>query len=158
MARRLIDISTPLQNDVEVDPPMMRPKINYIDHKQSLGQILPFFPGLKPEDLPDGQGWAIEIVQLTTHNGSHLDAPWHFHPTMNGGKRALTIDEVPLEWCFQPGVKLDFPHFPAGYVATAAAVEAALKLIGHPCSRSTLSSSTPARARNMGARTISPPA
>ena len=60
MARRIIDISTPLQNDVEVDPPIMRPRINYIDHKQSVGQILPFFPGPEGEDLPDGQGWAVE--------------------------------------------------------------------------------------------------
>ncbi len=111
MARRIVDISTPLQNDVVVDPPMMRPKIDYIDHRQSIGQILPFFPGLKAEDLPDGQGWAIEMVQLTTHNGTHLDAPWHYHPTMNDGERASTIDEVPLEWCFQRGVKLDFRHF-----------------------------------------------
>jgi kynurenine formamidase len=50
---------------------------------------------------------------------------------MDGGKRAITIDEVPLEWCFQPGVKLDFRHFPDGYVATAADVEAELARIGH---------------------------
>ncbi len=131
MARRIIDISTPLQNDVEVDPPMMRPKISYIDHQQSLPQILPFFPGLTAEDLPDGQGWAIETVQLTTHNGTHLDAPWHYHSTMNGGERAWTIDQVPLEWCFQPGVKLDFRHLADGAVATVADVEAELKRIGH---------------------------
>ena len=107
------------------------PKIEYIDHQQSLPQILPFFPGLKAEDLPDGQGWAVERVQLSTHNGTHLDAPWHFHPTMNEGERAWTIDEVPLEWCFQSGVKLDFRRFPDGYVATAADVEAELKRIGH---------------------------
>ncbi len=46
---------------------------------------------------------------------------------MNEGERAWTIDEVPLEWCFQPGVKLDFRHFADGYVATAADVEAELK-------------------------------
>jgi len=38
--------------------------------------------------------------------------PWHFHPTMNRGERSWTIDEVPLEWCLQPGVKLDFRHLP----------------------------------------------
>jgi kynurenine formamidase len=38
---------------------------------------------------------------------------------------------VPLEWCFQPGVKLDFRHFPDGYVVTAADVEAELKRIKH---------------------------
>lgn len=74
---------------------------------------------------------SLEWVTLTTHNGTHLDAPWHFHPTMDGGQRAITIDEVPLEWCFAPGVKLDFRHFADGYVATAADVEAELKRIGH---------------------------
>ena len=43
----------------------------------------------------------------------------------------ITIDEVPLDWCFQPGVKLDFRHFADGYVVTAADVEAELKRIGH---------------------------
>ena len=37
---------------------------------------------------------------------------------MDKNKRAITIDEVPLEWCFQPGVKLDFRHFADGYVVT----------------------------------------
>ena len=131
MVRRFIDISAPLQNDVPADPPGLGPKIEYIDHRQSLPQILPFFPGLRQEDLPDGQGWAVERVQLTTHNGTHLDAPWHYHPTMNEGERAWTIDEVPLEWCFQPGVKLDFRHFPDGYVATAADVDQELKRIDY---------------------------
>ena len=31
---------------------------------------------------------------------------------------------MPLEWCFQPGVKLDFRHLADGYVVTAADVEA----------------------------------
>ncbi len=131
MSRKLVDISAPLQNGVAADPPGLGPKIEYVDHQQSLSQILPFFPGLKKEDLPDGQGWAIERVVLSTHNGTHLDAPWHYHPTMNDGERAWTIDEIPLEWCFQPGVKLDFRHFPDGYVVTAADVEAELERIGH---------------------------
>jgi kynurenine formamidase len=131
MTRRLIDISVPLQNDVAADPPGAGPRIEYVDHQQSLPRLLPFFPGLKAEDLPDGQGWAVEQVTLSTHNGTHLDAPWHYHPTMNEGERSWTIDEIPLEWCFQPGVKLDFRHFADGYVATAADVEAELKRIRH---------------------------
>ena len=90
-----------------------------------------FFPGLTPADLPGGEGWAIERLQIVTHNGTHLDAPYHFHSTMNRGERAITIDEVPLEWCFNPGVKLDFRHFADGYVATAADVAAELQRIGH---------------------------
>ena len=46
-------------------------------------------------------------------------------------ERSITIHEVPLDWCFQPGVKLDFRHFADGYVVTAADVEAELARIGH---------------------------
>jgi kynurenine formamidase len=66
-----------------------------------------------------------------THNGTHLDAPYHFHSTMNRGERAITIDEVPLDWCLQPGIKLDFRHLPDGYVVTADDVAAELDRIAH---------------------------
>jgi kynurenine formamidase len=131
MARRFIDISMPLENDVVSDPAAFAPKITYFDHHQTYRQMAPFFPGLEQRDLPDGEAWAIEKVELITHNGTHLDAPYHFHSTMNRGERAITIDEVPLDWCFRPGVKLDFRHFADGYVVTAADVAAELKRIGH---------------------------
>lgn len=131
MARRIIDLSVPIENNVASDPEGYRPRIDYVDHRQSVPEITAFFPGLTPEQLPDGEGWAIERIALSTHNGTHLDAPYHFASTMDGGKRAITIDEVPLDWCFQPGVKLDLRHLPAGHVATAAEVEAELKRIGH---------------------------
>jgi kynurenine formamidase len=74
-------------------------------------------------------------VQLSTHNGTHLDAPYHFHSTMDKAlgekKPSIAIHDVPLEWCFQPGVKLDFRHFADGYVVTAADVEAEMKRIEH---------------------------
>ncbi|HZD25300.1 MAG TPA: cyclase family protein [Alphaproteobacteria bacterium] len=131
MARRFIDISMPLENDVISDPAPFGPKIHYIDHQMSAQQMLAFFPGLKQEELPDGEAWAVEKVELITHNGTHLDAPYHFASTMNRGERAITIDEVPLDWCFQPGVKLDFRHFDDGYVVTADDVAAELERIGH---------------------------
>jgi kynurenine formamidase len=130
MNRRFVDISVPLENDVPADLGP-GPKITYTDHQQSLPRMLAAFPGAKPSDLPDGQGWAVEEVALSTHNGTHLDAPWHYHPTMNRGERSATIDEIPLDWCFRPGVKLDFRHFADGYVAVAADVEAELGRIGH---------------------------
>jgi kynurenine formamidase len=129
--RKIVDLSIYFENGTLADPPLYEPKIKYRSPKETADEILPFFPGLKKEDLPDGEGWAIEWAEITTHNGTHLDAPWHFHSTMNNGERAITIDEVPLEWCFQPGVKLDFRRFEDGYVATAADVEAELKRIGH---------------------------
>jgi kynurenine formamidase len=135
MTRKLVDLSIYLENDVVSDPPGAGPKIRYFTHDMTYAQIAPFFPGLAKEDLPDGEGWAVELIQLSTHNGTHLDAPYHFHSTMNKAlgesERSSTIDEVPLDWCFQPGVKLDFRAFDDGYVVTAADVERELERIGH---------------------------
>ncbi len=127
----LIDLSRPLENTEYADPPGLGPLITYMGHDDTAQQVLGFFPGVGREGLPGGEGWAVESVQLSTHNGTHLDAPYHFHSTMDGGKRAITIDEMPLEWCWGRGVKLDFRALEDGYVATAADVEAELARIGH---------------------------
>ncbi|MEX0344279.1 MAG: cyclase family protein [Rhizobiaceae bacterium] len=131
MPRRIVDLSVALEADIISDPPPMLPNITYIDHQQSAEQVMQFFPGLTKDQLPGGEGWAVEMLQIATHNGTHLDAPYHYHSTMNNGERAITIDEVPLEWCFNPGVKLDFREFDDGYVVSAYDVEAELKRIGH---------------------------
>ncbi|MDG4667140.1 cyclase family protein [Mycobacterium sp. 236(2023)] len=135
----LIDISVPLRGGIASDPPGYRPEIEYFTHRDTVGDVLAFFPGATESDLPDGEGWAIERVTMTTHSGTHLDAPYHFASTMNraneeNGERAITIDEVPLEWCFQPGVKLDFRHLDDGYVVTPDDIDAELQRIGHTLS------------------------
>jgi kynurenine formamidase len=133
MARRFIDLSVVLE-DAPMNPPHHRPKIEYTGHDDSWAGFNRYYPGVPKEEIVDQKAWAGETVTLMTHSGTHMDAPWHYHPTMNhrltpGGERASTIDEIPLDWCFRPGVKLDFRKFASGYVATAADVEIELKRI-----------------------------
>ena len=131
MARRFIDISVSLEAGIRSDPEPMEPRIEYRQHEDTAAEVCSIFPGLKPEQLPEGMGWAVEDVRVSSHNGTHMDAPWHYHPTMDGGERAITIDEVPLEWCWQAGVKLDFRELPDGYLVKPADIEGELKRIGH---------------------------
>ena len=131
MPRKFIDLSVALETGIVSDPPMALPEIEYVDHAMSADQICSFFPGLDKKDLPGEEGWAVENLKISTHNGTHLDAPYHYHSTMDGGKRAITIDEVPLDWCFNDGVKLDFRHFEDGYVVTPNDIDAELDRIGY---------------------------
>ena len=127
--KRVVDLSISIEPELPSDPPMMIPKIDYIDHEQGAVQMTEFFPGIKKEQLPNGLGWALEMITLTTHSGTHLDAPYHYHPTMDGGQPALTIDEIPLDWCFNDGVLLDFRHKADGDRITVADVEKELARI-----------------------------
>ncbi len=135
MPRRLIDISVALRAGIASDPPNMLPKIDYVDHHMSAPRMADYM-GVRLDQLPEGEYAAVENVQISTHNGTHLDAPYHYFSRMNerlvpGGEPSWRIDEVPLEWCFQPAVKLDFRHLPDGYVATPGDVQAELARIGH---------------------------
>lgn len=58
------------------------------------------------KDFPDGQGLNIETITLSTHTGTHLDAPFHFGLYSNN-QPAKKIDEIPLEWCYGDGVLVD---------------------------------------------------
>ena len=118
MTRRIVDLSIPLDPAVVTDPPFMRPTITRQTHHETVAELQMFFPGITAEQMTGGEGFAAsESLTLTTHNGTHLDAPWHYPPDDEWhGERAITIDEVPLDWCYRPGVKLDFRHFPDGYV------------------------------------------
>ncbi len=107
---RFVDLSISIEADIASDPPMMIPRIEHADHAAGAEQMKEFFPGLTSEQLPGGLGWALELLSLTTHSGTHLDAHYHYHPTRDRGAPSLTVDNIPLEWCFGQGVILDFRH------------------------------------------------
>lgn len=131
MSRQIFDLAVALESGLPSDPPHMIPEITYRDHAAGAQGMQAYFPGLTAQDLPGGLGWAVEEVRLTTHSGTHLDAPFHYHPTQDRGQPALTIDQIPLDWCFQDGVLLDFSHKPDGEGISATEVAEELKRIGH---------------------------
>ena len=107
---KIIDLSVPIQPTPPESP--LKVDIEYIDHKKGAEVFGPVF-GLEHGDFPDGLFSAVEKLTLTTHSGTHLDAPWHYWPTSEG-KPSKTIDEIPLEWCFGDGVVLDMTFKKAG--------------------------------------------
>lgn len=123
---RIVDLSL----EIKEGPSVLGAKIKYLDHKESVPEMLASWPGIKPEDLPDGLGWAAETLTLSTHAGTHMDAPYHYHPTM-AGQKSRTIDEMPLEWAFGPGIVLDMRHIQAGTVITADDVQSALEKMNY---------------------------
>lgn len=128
---RWIDLSLPIEPTPYEAGPL---RIDYTDHRRG-GDILGLLArlsdygspvrflaarlchaigwrALKARDFPDGLGLAWEHFRsINTHNGTHLDAPWHYGPTC-AGRPARTIDEVPLEWCVGPGLRIDVRQRP----------------------------------------------
>jgi len=126
---RIIDLSLPLSVRGGVGGLRNRPEIQYITHEQSVQNYGKIY-GLKPDDFPEGKYCALERITLTTHDTTHLDAPWHYGPTSEG-KAAKTIDQIPLEWCYSDGVVLDFHHKKKGEGISAQEVRESLAKIGY---------------------------
>ena len=127
---RMIDLSVPLSHNSVSEP--MPAQIHYVRHDaEGLQQMQQFF-GVRPEDLvwSNGMGWALEEIQAITHTGTHVDAPSHYG-ALSEGKPSRTIDQVPLEWCFAPGVVLDVRHKAAGEFIVISDLENALAKIDY---------------------------
>jgi len=129
--KRFVDLSICIESGLPSDPPVMIPNVDYLDHSLGAEQMKEFFPGVSKDQLPGGLGWALEFVHLTTHSGTHMDAPYHYHPTMDRGVPAMTIDQIPLEWCYGDGVLLDFRHKADGERITVSDLERELERIGY---------------------------
>ncbi|MFX1312557.1 MAG: cyclase family protein [Promethearchaeota archaeon] len=133
---KFIDLSIPLINPEELvfDPERTELHIEYNDHKKGADQMSAIFNLIPEKDLPTGTGWATERIILSTHNGTHMDAPWHFAPIQDneiGQKNAMTIDEIPLEWCIAPLVVLDCTDYEDGYVLLPEDIDKKLNEINH---------------------------
>lgn len=126
---KIIDLSIPLE-----DSPSEPQNVEVIHeaHDKGVTGMAGSF-GCNEEDLPDGLGWAVDTLTLSTHAGTHVDAPWHYAP-VSEGKKSRTIEEMPLEWFFGNGVVIDMRHKPRGGVVEIEDLKESLQEINYTLS------------------------
>jgi kynurenine formamidase len=129
--RRIVDLSKEIAYNRD-DPFFMRVKIRHHAHARARWLVralgLPF--RLFPKDFA---GWADDtITHMGVHSTTHIDAPWHYGPTLENGARPATVDEMPLDLCFGPGVVFDMSHKADGEEIGVADMEASLRDSGAP--------------------------
>ncbi|SER18980.1 cyclase family protein [Natrinema salaciae] len=131
----LIDLSIGLEDGVASEP--TPPSIDAFDHEAGAERLAESLRAqgydVDADDFPDGMGLAWEDIEVIPHAGTHLDAPWHYGPEVDG-EPAKTIDEVPLEWCRRNAVVLDFRWMDPGEEISVADLEDALAELDHELS------------------------
>ncbi|GAB3794081.1 cyclase family protein [Virgibacillus kimchii] len=126
MTIQIIDLSVPMDNNSQEPFP---PDISYMNHSESVNRAANAF-GIAPENWPEGKAWATEKITLSTHTGTHIDAPYHYWFN-TGNKPAKTVDQLPLDWFFGNGVVLDFTWKEPGTEITMDEIIQELKRINH---------------------------
>jgi kynurenine formamidase len=126
MGRTFYDLSDCLSNATSAFE-FNKHEITYLDPELTAAESANW--GLGPDYWPDGVALSAEVVTLSTHSGTHVDAPLHYGPSV--GAHTRSIDEVPLEWCYGDGVLLDFRGHARVTGITRADVEAELARIEH---------------------------
>ncbi|MFD6418210.1 cyclase family protein [Streptomyces sp. NPDC060194] len=61
---------------------------------------------LSEQDVPGGCFLSNEFYRMSVHQGTHVDAPFHYGPECEG-KPAKKVMDLPLDWFSGPGVVLD---------------------------------------------------
>ena len=122
--QRIIDLSLPIMDGGGFGRPA---ELHYYNHEQR-GRTLADVMGFDAADIDQRANAMEEFSFLTTHTGTHFDAPYHYTSTTQG-EPALTVDQIPLEYCFGPGVWLDLSHKGAGEDITTKDMEEATSAI-----------------------------
>jgi len=98
---RPIDLSLPIMNRSFEPEESHISTMHHDQSSRSKAKRLRMVAG----DIP--HAGANDDVETYTHAGTHVDAPYHFGPTLKG-KSAPTVDELPLTMFYGDAVLLDF--------------------------------------------------
>ena len=128
-SQHLVDLSAPIEASPEGTPDFLATKVDYLDHAGGAAEIETLFR-VPPRLLRDGEGWSRETITLGTHNSTHVDAPYHYNSRIQG-RAAQTIEQLPLELFFGPGVVVDATAKEDGDAVGAEEMEEGIATAGH---------------------------
>jgi kynurenine formamidase len=126
---RIVDLSFTIESSPQDIPEFMRVEVSHTDHAFGAGE-LEGLSGIPRRLLRNEEGPAGDRLSIGTHATTHIDAPWHYNSVI-GGKPAQTIDELPVEWFYGPGVVVDALEKADGDAVTADEMEAGIAAAGH---------------------------
>ncbi|KUL39448.1 cyclase family protein [Actinoplanes awajinensis] len=114
---RIIDLSTPIDATVWEPNPTEHTVLSPAEGAVHMAESMRENHGLDfdPAVLPDGELLSLDTLRLTTHTGTHVDAPSHYGSITEYGP-PRHIDQMPLNWFFRPGLVLDVSDAPVGTV------------------------------------------
>ncbi|MBU2250771.1 MAG: cyclase family protein, partial [Candidatus Omnitrophica bacterium] len=85
---------------------------------------------IRKEDLPDEEFLSLEMVYSSVHSGTHLDYSYHYG-SKSENRSSKTAEEIPLEWCYQKGVKITLTDKRPEEVITAEDLQQRLNKINY---------------------------
>ncbi|WP_316355589.1 cyclase family protein [Candidatus Neptunichlamydia sp. REUL1] len=97
-----VDLSIPLEPNLS-EPESV--EIDSVTHREG-AEILTKNSAVSPDSFPDGLGLNLERIKITSHSGTHIDAPFHYGPYCNN-KKSRSIDQIPLSWFHGVALVLD---------------------------------------------------
>lgn len=128
---RIIDLSQPLEDSSGEPNPV---NIKRISHEECAEMWEHLFD-IPPSALPTGSGFAGEIIEASSHAGTHIDAPWHYSKNNLNNSPSRKIDELPLNMFIGKGVVIDVSDLPSTHFVVPEDIESRLNRIGHTLNR-----------------------
>lgn len=144
---KIVDLSVDVSPEHWEPEPIKREVLNHKEGADKLGKSYLYYQNtsfwrkwwikltqskqffIDHKDFPDSMGLSLMTYTLTTHTGTHIDAPYHYGWRTSARQSPKTITDIPLSWCIGRGVMLDFS---AGAVRIGATqVEEECNRIGH---------------------------
>jgi kynurenine formamidase len=117
MGYKLVDLSQEIYSGAPVWPGHPETKVTVVaTHEETRAS----------GRFTENYSYTAEKIEMSTHGTTHVDSISHIDPS----KDAPSIEKIPLEWFYTPGICLDLSHIPPRTAYTVADIQAALDKYG----------------------------